>query len=118
MRLRPSSLAATASGTFAPASSARVGKMSRWQASLSTSAPALSVPGHRQNEAARVPPLYGEFLLPRIPALKTPTPAVPPLSFMKMTRVFFSMPHSANFASSRPRLSSMLVIMPKKAISF
>ena len=48
----------------------------------------MSVPGQRQNDAARVPPSQGVPFCPRMPALKTSTPAVPPLSFMKMTSVF------------------------------
>ena len=41
-----------------------------------------------------MPPSQGVSLLPRMPALKTCTPAVPPLSFMKITSVSRSMPHS------------------------
>ena len=71
------------------------------------------VPGHLQNEDARVPPSQAVAFWPRIPALKTFVPTVPPLSFMKMTSVSRSIPHSVNFASSQPTLLSILAIMPK-----
>ena len=60
-----------------------------------------------------MPPSHGLPLLPRMPALKTRTPPVPPLSFMKITRVFSSRPRSFRRASIRPTLSSMFAIMPK-----
>jgi hypothetical protein len=50
---------------------------------------------------------------PRIPALKTFTPAVPPLSFMKMNSVSSAIFSSSSFASILPTLSSMFAIMPK-----
>ncbi len=65
-------------------------------------------PGQRQKEFARVPPSQGEPLAPRMPALNTLTPAVPPLSFMNTTRVFLAMPQSSSRASRRPMFSSML----------
>jgi len=39
---------------------------------------------------------------PCMPALNTLTPAVPPLSFMKITSVFLAIPHSSSLASSWP----------------
>ena len=48
-----------------------------------------------------------------MPALKIFVPTVPPLSFMKITSVSRSIPHSLSFDSNLPTLSSMLAIMPK-----
>ena len=38
----------------------------------------------------------------RIPALKTLVPAVPPLSFMKTTKVFWARPRASIFAKIWP----------------
>ena len=74
----------------------------------------FSVPGQRQKELARVPPSHAVPFAPRIQALKTLVPAVPPLSFMKTTSVSFAMPHSSSLASTLPTFWSMLWTMPRK----
>ena len=69
-----------------PVSSRMVGATSMCAARALTSL-GWKRPGRRQKEMARMPPMNAVPFCARIPALKTLVPAVPPLSFMKTTKV-------------------------------
>ena len=114
-RLAPSNSAP--GGGFRPHRSIRVGRRSWTCVSSSTSCGLPRRPaGQRTKHCTRWPPSQRLRFLSRMPALKTLSPAVVPLSPMKMRRVLSVNPWSSIHFRRRPTFMSMLAICPKKPV--
>ena len=83
-----------------------------WAVKASQFTPPWKAAGQRQNDGTRVPPWYGEFFAPRMPALKTAAPVAVPLSVMNTTSVLSLWPQALSRSIRRPKFSSTFSIMP------